>query len=186
MRGDDSASGARWRARVLLTPGLLALAVASAVALRSGSASVEPVSRAFAKREATVEPDRSRALNAEVAAIEPVAMTATGAALAAAEPESAQASAAVDPPALPDPARFASREQERQVLVERLPGERLTLTNQSRALERLGRALDSGAALEGAEHERLREQRDRLSAKHELQARRVANLERRIREVSPN
>jgi hypothetical protein len=108
------------------------------------------------------------------------------------EPEVERAEPAAAPdsvasaPALPDPARFSSREEERQFLVERLPGERLTLNNQSKALERMDRVLGDGSSLDGAQLERLLERKDRLKAKHVLQARRVASLERRIGEVSPN
>ncbi len=97
---------------------------------------------------------------------------------AAAEPRTIAA------PPLPDPARFASPEQERQFLVERLPGERLTLDNQGKAVERMERVLGSATSVDVAELERLRERKDRLKAKYELQAQRVAGLERRIGEVS--
>jgi|SRR5688572_2421180 hypothetical protein len=186
MRLDDSGTRERARTRFLISLGLALVVAASVVALRSGKREAAPRTAAVAERAAAAPAGASR-----VGAYDPQ-LQAESRAAATQEPELERAEPAPAPdsvasaPALPDPARFSSREEERQFLVERLPGERLTLNNQGKALERMERVLGDGSSLDGAELERLRERKDRLQAKHVLQARRVASLERRIGEVSPN
>lgn len=186
MRLDDSGTRERSRTRFLISLCLALVVAASVVALRSGKHGPAPRTAAVT-RGATAPPARASRAGAH----QPQAQ-AESRAPAVHEPEVERAEAEPAPdsvataPALPDPARFSSREEERQFLVERLPGERLTLNNQSKALERMERVLGDGSGLGGAELERLRERTDRLKAKQALQARRVASLEQRIGEVSPN
>jgi hypothetical protein len=188
MRLDDSGTRERSRTRFLISLCLALVVAASVVALRSGKRAAAP--RTAAVTEGATAPP-ARASRARAGERQPQAQAESRAA-AVHEPEVERAEAGPAPdsvasaPALPDPARFSSREEERQFLVERLPGERLTLNNQGKALERMERVLGDGSGLDGAELERLRERKDRLKAKQALQALRVASLERRIGEVSPN
>lgn len=188
MRPEDS--GKRSRVRRLVTLGLGLSVAASVVALRSAAPEAAPRSEPVAAREAEAPAPRGAppaAPRPEPAVVEARATQQADADATLDGPAAAVDSDAVAAePSVPDPPRFTSAEEERRFLVERLPGERLTLTNQGKALERMERVLDLGADLGDGELERLRERRERLKAKHELQARRVAGLERRIGEVSAN
>lgn len=183
MRLDDSGTPVRSGARLLITLGLAFVVAASVVALRSGTRGDAPRAAAVERREVAVaaEAARVRPHRAEPS-LEPQSEKTP-------EPELDRMPVAAEPratvaPLRPDPARFDSPEQERQFLVERLPGERLTLENQGKAVERMERVLGSATSVDVAELERLRERKDRLKAKHELQAQRVAGLEQRLGEVS--
>ena len=79
---------------------------------------------------------------------------------------------------------FASPAEEREFIAARLPGERLTLGNQERALERMERALEHGNLLEAGALRQIEERKAILTAKRQDQARRVANLERRMAEFT--
>jgi hypothetical protein len=181
---DDSGTQGRSRGRLLITLGLGLVVAASVVALRSGTRGDAPRAAAVEGRGVAVAAEAARARpHRDEPALEPQAEETP-------EPELDSKPVAAEPrataaPLLPDPARFESPEQERQVLVERLPGERLTLENQGKAVERMERVLGSATSVDVVELERLRERKERLKAKYELQAQRVAGLEQRIGEVSP-
>src|SRR5687767_6251311 len=126
MRLDDSGTRERSRTRFLISLCLGLVVLASVVALGSGTRQVAPRTAAVAKREAAAPAGTSRAAAHQgLADAEPRAA-------AEPEPKPDRAEAAPEPasaasvPELPDPARFSSREEERQFLVERLPGARLT------------------------------------------------------------
>lgn len=86
--------------------------------------------------------------------------------------------------ALDSARQFASAEEELAFLTERARGERFTLESQQAALDRLARVLDGPTRPGENTAKHLEERRARLQEKLETQTLRVADIDRRISELS--